>query len=249
MNIWESLQIYAKRSNRRRYDSLRLWSESVSRDLNGYSMTCYPNGFRGFSFGDRLNAIVYITLAYYHKKIFYEGLPDNEFLQIPGTDHNYWNNIISKSLVAQSSDKNLNYNEIISELFSAVYNYSDWQSFIISTIGYFDDDDDETVKAFSFMFSEYHNYSDDYNYQIRNLKEEVDFINHCIFYKFGLFDYVIPPSVEADNEDISFIDRLYRRIFLPVWDKNNKYKNGDIVTIDKSVQVNFCGNDFCLILN
>ena len=72
------------------YNSLKLWSESVSRDLNESSMTCFPNGFTGFSFGDRLNAVIYITLAYLHRKIFIEICPDNKILPIPW----YWQNLI-----------------------------------------------------------------------------------------------------------------------------------------------------------
>ena len=66
----------------------------------------------------------------------------------------------------------MRHNELLSDLFGAVYDYCDWQSFISSTIGYFEDDDDETVKAFSFMFSKYHTYTDDFNYQVRDLSKE-----------------------------------------------------------------------------
>ena len=250
MNIFKSLRIYATQSGKL-YNSLKLWSESVSSDLNESSMTCYPNGFTGFSFGDRLNAVIYITLAYLHRKIFYEECPENNILPMPETDYDYWKRIIESSIEAQhlSSSKNPKYNELLSDLFGAVYDYCDWQSFISSTIGYFEDDDDETVKAFSFMFSKYHTYTDDFNYQVRDLlKEEIDFLNHSTFYKFGLFDFILPQSVENDFEDIPFIDRLYRRLYFPVWDKNSKYKHGDIVSVDENSQVIYSKSDACLIL-
>ena len=251
MNIFNSLRIYAMKCGIL-YKSLTSWSESVSRDLNESSMTCYPNGIRGFSFGDRLDAVIYITLAYLHRKLFFEKCPDNEILPIPETDYDYWKGIIDSSIEAQklSSSKGSKYNDLISDLFGAVYDYRDWQSFISNTIGFFDDDDDETVKAFSFMFSKYHTYTNDFNYQERVLsKEEIDFVNHGTFYKFGVFDFMLPPSVEQDCEDIPFVDRLYRRLYLPVWDKNNKYRHGDIVSVDENCQVTYCGTDTCLVLS
>ena len=250
MNIFSALRIYGMQSAKL-YNSLKLWSESVSRDLNESSMTCFPNGFTGFSFGDRLNAVIYITLAYLHRKIFIEICPDNKILPIPETDYDYWKRIIDSSIEAQElSSSDPKYNELISDLFNAVYDYSDWKSFINSTIGFFDDDDDETVKAFSFMFSKYHTYTNNFNYLVRELsKEELDFANHATFYKFGLFDFILPQSVENDCEDIPFIDRLYRRLYFPVWDKNSKYKHGDFVSVDENCRVTYCGRDTCLILN
>lgn len=250
MNIFESLRIYAMQSGKL-YNSLKLWSESVSRDLNESSMTCYPNGFTGFSFGDRLNAVIYITLAYLHRKLFFEKCPDNKILPIPETDYDYWKRIIDSSIEAQqlSSSKDPKYNELLSDLFGAVYDYRDWQSFISNTIGYFEDDDDETVRAFSFMFSKYHSFSNHLNYHVGHfLKGESDFFNYGTFYKFGLFDFILPPSFEND-EDTPFIDRLYRRLYLPVWDKNKKHKCGDIVSIDEDTQVVYSENDACLILD
>ena len=249
MNIFKSLRIYAMNSFKL-YNSLKLWTESVSHDLNESSMTCYPNGFTGFSFGDRLNAVIYITLAYLHRKIFFEECPDNKILPIPETDYDYWKRIIDSSIEAQelSSSKGSKYNECITNLFGAVYDYRDWQDFIISTIGFFDDD--ETVKALSFMFSKYHTYTDNFDYQVRELvKEEIDYANHATFYKFGLFDFILTQSDEKDYEDIPFIDRLYYRIYLPVWDKNNKYKHGDLVTVDENCKVTYSDRDICLILN
>jgi hypothetical protein len=147
MNFFKSLKIYTMQSGNL-YRSLKLWSESVSRDLNESSMTCFPNGSNGFSFGDRLNAVIYITLAYLHRKIFYEECPDNSILPIPGTDYDYWKKIIDSSVEAQqySSYKDSHYNELISILFGTVYDYGDWQSFITSMIGYFDDEDDEVFQ-------------------------------------------------------------------------------------------------------
>ena len=251
MNIFKSLRIYAMKSGCL-YNSLKLWSESVSDDLNESSMTCYPNGFTGFSFGDRLNAVIYITLAYLHRKIFFEECPDNKILPIPETDYDYWKRIIDSSIEAQrlSSSKDPKYNELISDLFGAVYDYRDWQSFISSTIGSFNDEDDETVKAFSFMFSKYHTYTNDLVYQVRELSQkEIDFVSHGTFYKFGLFDFILPPSVDKDCEDIPFIDRLYRRLYLPVWDKNCKYSHGDIVSVDENCRVKYSESDSFLILN
>lgn len=92
-------------------------------------------------------------------------------------------------------------------------------------------------------------YTDDFNYQVRELsKEEIDFLNHSTFYKFGVFDFILPQSVENDFEDIPFIDRLYRRLYFPVWDKNSKYKHGDIVSVDENSQVIYSKSDACLIL-
>lgn len=250
MNIFKSLRIYAMQCGML-YRDLELWSGSISIDLNGLSMTCYPNGFNDFTFGDRLDAVVYITLAYLHRKIFFEECSDKSILPIPGTDYDYWKRIIDSCIEALRIPSNHpHYNELIQDLFNDVYYYSDWQSFISSTIGFFEKDYDETIKAFTFMFSEYHTYIDDYNYQVRSLsKEEIEFVNHSKFCKFGLFDYILPPSIEISNGDLSFIDRLYRRIYLPVWDKNSKHKNRDIVSIDENSQVVFSKNDACLILN
>ncbi len=249
MNIFSQLSIYAN-SNLSIYRLLKMWSESVSRDLNESSLTCYPNGLRGFSFGDRLNAVVYITLAYLHRKIHFEK-KTIDILPIPGTNYEYWQKIINTSIDAQrafSNDRS-KYNDLLSELFDAVYNYSDWQSFISSTIGFFDDDDEETVKAFSFMFSKYHTYDDNLYYQQRKLtKEEIANFNHCIFHQYGIFTYILPQSLEKDYEEIPFIDRLYMRHFIPVWDKNNKYKQGDLVTIDDNCEVIFSKRDACMIL-
>ena len=80
MNIFKSLRIYATQ-NGKLYNSFKLWSEFVFSDLNESSMTCYPNGITGFSFGDRLNAINYITLAYLHRKNFLKNVKIIKFCQ------------------------------------------------------------------------------------------------------------------------------------------------------------------------
>lgn len=243
MNIFKTLRGYAL-PNASLYYKLKGWNDLISMDLNESSMTCYPNGFNGISFGDRLNGVIYSTLYYLHRKMFVE-MVRSDVLPIPGVNVEYWHMVIDNAIKAMNYPTKTDciYEHLIKDLFCAVYNGIEWDCFMSTMIG--SQIDDDITLALIDKMSKIKNNSDVYE-ERDLLAEEHELLKNSKFIKLGLFDFVSPTRIDWYNEQPE-IGKIYSPAFTMAWDKNHKYKTGDIINID-TTKISCSSNNLCLIL-
>lgn len=245
-NIFNQLRIYSL-PNCDLYLTLKKWNETISREVNESSISCFPDGIKGISFGDRLNAIVYITLYYLHFNMFIKRRCD-DVLPIPGIDNDYWEraieDITSAIMYRKSNIREQLSNRLINNLYSAVDSFLDWECFVSSTIGFYEDDD-ITMSIIEKMAKIQHS---DETYEERPLlSSEVELLTNAQFKQCGQFSFISPVNIEWYNEQ-PFYGQIHSPLFVMTWDKRKLYKTGDIVEINGKTKILFNESNMCVVL-